>query len=394
MLPVIKKYKSLTCLVLALIVSQYSYSQATDKTLINGIVIDAKTGFPLTGVSVLIDKTTVGTITDHTGKYIIDTKIHADKIVFSFIGYQTESRTFSDGKVQTINISLKLSSISLDEVIIKPGKTEYRNKNNQAVELIEKVIHNKDQNNEKSFEFLQFRQYDKIQFALSNISEKFKNGSLLGKFRFVFDNLDTTKRIGNTILPLFIKEERSDHYYRREPEATKEIVRAQKTVDLDEYLDNKGVSENLNYLYQHINIYDNEILFLTNTFISPIANNAPIFYKYYIVDTLSVDSIKCVRLFFEPRNKPDFLFHGNIYITLDSSYAVRKIDMGINKKMNIDWVQDISITQDFDKFGQKKWLLSKDEISIDFGISKNSMGLYGQRTISYKAMKINEPIDK
>jgi len=144
MLPVIKKYKSLTCLVLALIVSQYSYSQATEKTLINGIVIDAKTGFPLTGVSVLIDKTTVGTITDHTGKYIIDTKIHADKIVFSFIGYQTESRTFSDGKVQTINISLKLSSISLDEVIIKPGKTEYRNKNNQAVELIEKVIHNKD----------------------------------------------------------------------------------------------------------------------------------------------------------------------------------------------------------------------------------------------------------
>src|SRR5664280_3908682 len=199
MLPVIKKYKSLTCLVLALIVSQYSYSQATDKTLINGIVIDAKTGFPLTGVSVLIDKTTVGTITDHTGKYIIDTKIHADKIVFSFIGYKTESRTFSDGKVQTINISLKLSSISLDEVIIKPGKTAYKNKNNPAVELIDKVIHNKDLNNEKSFEFLQFKQYDKIQFALSNISEKFKNGPLLGKFRFVFDNLDTTKRIGNTI---------------------------------------------------------------------------------------------------------------------------------------------------------------------------------------------------
>jgi hypothetical protein len=394
MIPVNNKYFFLNCLVFALFISQNSYSQVTDKTIINGIVIDAKTGFPLTGVSVLLDKTTVGTITDHAGKYYIETKVHAEKIVFSFIGYKTESRTFSDGKVQTINISLKLSSISLDEVIIKPGKTAYKNKNNPAVELIEKVIHNKDLNNEKSFEFLQFKQYDKIQFALSNISEKFKNGPLLGKFRFVFDNLDTTKRIGNTILPLFIKEERSDHYYRREPEATKEIVRAQKTVDLDEYLDNKGVSENLNYLYQHINIYDNEILFLTNTFISPIANNAPIFYKYYIVDTLSVDSIKCVRLFFEPRNKPDFLFHGNIYITLDSSYAVRKIDMGINKKMNIDWVQDISITQDFDKFGQKKWLLSKDEISIDFGIAKNSMGLYGQRTISYRDYKINEPIDK
>jgi hypothetical protein len=38
-------------------------------------------------------------------------------------------------------------------------------------------------------------------------------------------------------------------------------------------------------------------------------------------------------------------------------------------------------------------LLAKDEISIDFGIAKNSMGLYGQRIITYKDYKINEPID-
>ena len=151
---------------------------------------------------------------------------------------------------------------------------------------------------------------------MSNITEKFKQGNLAGKFRFVFNNIDTTKRIGNNVLPLYIKEEFSDHYYRKDPEATKEIIRAQKTVNLDEYLDNKGVSANLSYLYQNINIYDNEILFLTNTFVSPIANNAPVFYKYYIVDTLSVDNIKCIRLFFEPRNRADFLFHGHLYITL------------------------------------------------------------------------------
>jgi hypothetical protein len=289
------------------------------------------------------------------GKYSIETKVQADKIALSFLGYQTEIRNISEGKVQTINVSLKLSSISLDEVIIKPGKSEYKNKNNPAVDLIQKVIKNKDLNNKKSFDYLEFKQYDKIQFALSNIPEKFKESKLFGKFRFVFDNIDTTKRIGNSILPLFIKETLSDHYYRKDPEATKEVIRAEKTVNLDEYLDNKGVSANLNYLYQHINIYDNEILFLTNTFVSPIANNAPIFYKYYIVDTLALGKIKCIRLFFEPRNKTDFLFHGHLYITLDSSYAVCKIDMGINKKMNIDWVKDISIVQDFDKFGKKSW---------------------------------------
>ena len=39
-------------------------------------------------------------------------------------------------------------------------------------------------------------------------------------------------------------------------------------------------------------------------------------------------------------------------------------------------------------------MLSKDEISVDFGFAKNSMGLYGQRTIYYKDYKINKPIDE
>lgn len=370
-----------------------TYSQISDKTVIKGLVVDAKTGQPISGVSVFLERTTVGTITNGEGQYDIETNTKADKIDFSFIGYQTESRTFSEGKVQTINVNLKLSSISLDEVVVKPGKKSYKNKDNPAVALIEKVIKNKDFNNGKRFDYLEFKQYEKIQFALSNISKKLEEGSFLRKFRFVFDNIDTTKRIGKSVLPLYIKEELSDHYFRKDPVATKEIIRAEKTINLDEYLDKRGVSANLNYLYQNINIYDNQILFLTNTFMSPICNNAPVFYRYYILDTLAVGDIKCVRLFFEPRNRADFLFHGHLYITMDSSYAVRKIDIGINKNINIDWVKDISIVQDFDQFGKKNWLLSEEEISIDFGILKNTMGLYGQRSIFYKDYKINDPID-
>jgi len=373
---------------------QYSYSQKSDKTVVNGLVVDAKTGQPLTGTNVFFEKTTIGTITDTQGKYRIETLIPSDKIVFSFIGYETESRIVSKGEDQTINISLKLSSITLDEVKVNPGKKSYKNKNNPAVELIQKVIDNKDLNRKEKYDYLEYKKYEKIQFALSNVTEKFKERNLFGKFRIIFDNIDTTKRVGHNTLPLFIKESLSDHYYRKDPEATKEVIRAQKTINLDEYLDNKGVSANLDYLYQNINIYDNEILFLTNKFLSPIAKSAPVFYRYYIIDTLSVNDIKCVRLFFEPRNKSDFLFHGYLYITLDSNFAVRKIDMGINKNINIDWIQDITITQDFEQFEQKGWLLSKDEISIDFGILKNSMGLFGERTLSYRDYKINEPIDE
>ncbi len=370
------------------------FSQVSQRTIIKGTVTDALTGVPIPYTSVFLTGTTIGTLTGPDGKYRIESALPASTISFSFIGYQVQSRKIINGTEQTIDVSLSLTSITLDEVVVKAKKKEYRNKDNPAVELIDKVIEKKYENRPEAYNYLEYKTYEKIQFALSNITSNFKNSNAFSKFNFVFNNIDTTKRIGNDVLPVFIKESISEHYYKKQPEESKEVIIAEKSINLDEYLNNKGASAYLNYLYQNINIYDNEILFLTNKFLSPIASTAPLFYRYYIIDTLPVKDIKCIRLFFEPRNKSDFLFHGNLYITMDTSYAVRKIDIGINKAINIDWVQDISITQDFEKFGQQAWLLSKEEISIDFGVVKNSLGLYGQRTISYKDYKINEPISE
>jgi hypothetical protein len=369
-----------------------SFSQVSQKTLIKGLVLDELTGDPLPYVSVFLQGTTVGTTTDLSGKFRIETNEQAGTIVFSFIGYQQEYRSLSDDSEQTFIVNLILSPISIDEVVVKPKRKNYSNKNNPAVDLIENVIRNKDSNRPEGFIYLQYKKYEKVQFALSNVSENFKQGNTFGKFRFVFENMDTTKRVGNSVLPMFIKETISNIYYRKDPKASKEIVLAEKTINLEEYLNNRGTAAYLNYLYQNINIYDNEILFLTNKFLSPIASTAPVFYRFYIIDTLKVADYNCIRLFFEPRNKSDFLFHGNLYISMDSTYAVRKIDLGVNKNINIDWVQDLVITQDFEQTDQKGWLLSKEEISIDFGIVKNTMGLFGQRTLSYKDYKINEPV--
>ena len=371
------------------------YPQVSEKTSINGTVTDANTGYPVPYVSVYLKGTTVGTITDTTGRYHLETPMSANEIVFSFLGYQTETRVIKMGVSQIINIRLKLSSIALEQVDIKPAtRKNYRNKNNPAVGLIEKVIKNKTTNRKEAYDFLEYRTYEKVQLALSDVNERLTQARLFNKFSFVFNNIDTTKRISNNVLPLFIKESIADYYYRKNPEATKEIVRAEKRINLDEYLDHKGVTENLNYLYQDINIYDNEILFMSNKFVSPIATTAPAFYRYYIQDSLTVKGIPCIKLFFEPRNRADFLFHGNLYITMDSSYAICKIDLGINKKINIDWIKDISIIQDFEQFENNSWLLSKEEISIDAGVVKNTLGLYAQRIISYTDYKFNSPIEE
>ncbi len=381
-------------LILILCPGLKAIAQVQSRTIVTGVVKDAKTGDPLVGANVVMEKSTIGTITDSQGRYRIETSNPSANIICSFIGYDSQVHPVHKGRAQAININLNQSSIAIDEVVVKPARRAYRNKNNPAVELIEKVVEKKDENRKERFDFLEYRQYEKVQFAFSNVSDKFERNGLFKNYNFIFDNIDTTKRIGNKILPFFIREDLSEHYYRRDPEAKKEVTIASKTINLNQYLDNKGVAANLDYLYQNINIYDNEIMFLTNKFLSPISKSAPAFYRYYITDTLMVSDTKCISLFFEPRNKSDFLFHGYLYITLDTSYAVRKIDIGINKNTNIDWVQSISVTQDFSNHGSFGWLLSKEEIAIDFGIMKNTLGLYGQRTLVYDNYRIDDPIDK
>ncbi len=369
-----------------------SFSQGIEKTIIKGMVHDAKTGDPLPFVSVLLKSTTVGTVTDYKGMYTIETTVKASTIVFSFLGYTAESRAILTGKTQIINIKLNPSTFTIDEIVVRPQKRNYTNKNNPAVDLIDSVIKKKSDNRKEGYDFLEYEKYEKTQFALANFSPTFREQNAFRKFQFVFDNIDTTKQEGKGILPMFIKEALSKCYYRKNPAGNKEIIRGEKTINLDEYIDNKGVTANINYLYQNINIYNNDILFLTNKFLSPIANGAPVFYRYFIIDTLRVNDVDCIKLLFEPRNRADFLFEGYLYITQDSSFAIKKIEMGVNNHINIDWVKDVKIVQDFTRVQKKTWMLSKDEISINFGITKKSLGVFGQRTVSYTNYVLNEPI--
>lgn len=371
----------------------FIYSQEFQKTIVWGRVTEASTGLPLAGANVTFERSGRGTITDTEGRYRVETSGKAERLIFSFIGYQSEALNIIRNTTQGINISLKLTPFALGEVKVRPVRGHYRNKNNPSVDLIRKVIENRDLNRIDKFDYLSFRQYEKEEFALSNLREKSGKGELFKRYSFIFENQDTTKRLGKRTAPVYFREVLSDKYHRKNPESSREIIRGEKSVDLEKYFDNKGISAKLEYLYQDINIYDNEILFLKNKFISPIAASAPLFYKYYIIDTLQVNEYHCIRLFFEPRNKSDFLFQSYLYVTPYNNFAVMKADMVINKRANFDWIQGVSITQDFTQQAGN-WFLSKEEITADYGILKDRIGLIGQRTVARTDYKTDNQVDK
>src|SRR5690606_32550800 len=75
-------------------------------------------GFPLPGVNVVAKGTNAGTLTDIDGKFNFNVPSDATTLVVSYIGYTTQEVAITDGE---INVQLKESSNSLEEVVINVG---------------------------------------------------------------------------------------------------------------------------------------------------------------------------------------------------------------------------------------------------------------------------------
>ncbi len=89
-------------------------SLAQDR-FITGRVTDATNNQPLSGVSVLIKGTTLGTTTDSTGKFALKVPATARLLVVNFRGYTTEEVNLNPRN--QINIKLNLNPPALEEVV-------------------------------------------------------------------------------------------------------------------------------------------------------------------------------------------------------------------------------------------------------------------------------------
>ena len=200
--------------------------------------------------------------------------------------------------------------------MVRSGKKpRYRNKDNPAVELIRKVIENKEKNRPESYNAVQYREYDKMQFSIANVSTKLENKKFFQKYKFVLDNRDSTLVPGKYLTPIFLDEKLSQYYYRKDPEEEKTVTLGQKTVNFGAAVDNEGLTVYFKHMYYKVDIYSNVIFLMTTNFLSPIANSAPTFYKFFITDTVTINNQKLVELSFTPRNLADVLFVGKLYVS-------------------------------------------------------------------------------
>jgi hypothetical protein len=383
--------KKLLFLIFFLSLTSVLFAQTT---IVSGTVTDAGNNQPMPYVTVAFAGSSIGMSSNSNGKFRLTSAIPYNRIKASFVGYKDFFIAITPGKEQVINIKLHPSTEELSEVDIKAGKkTRYRNKDNPAVELIRKVIANKEKNRPKSYDFVEYKEYDKMQFSLSNVSDKLSDKKFFKKYKFVLDNRDSTTMPGKSLLPIYLQEKLSQYYYRKDPKKEKTEVLGQKTVNFGGSIDNEGLGDFFKYMYAKVDIYDNNISLVTNEFLSPIANESPAFYKFYITDTITIENnVRLIELSFTPRNTQDMLFEGKIYITMDGNYAVQRARLSINKNINLNFVNSMDVDLSFEQNPDGRYHLSKSNSLASFGLTKNKKGgLFGIRTITYKNYYVNKP---
>ena len=364
------------------------------RTRVEGIVKDSLTGEGLPYAAVIWENSNVKTATDINGRFSLSVPNRKGTLLISYMGYHTREINLSpQGRRISLDIPMADADIALDEVTVKPKRERYRRRDNPAVEFVRRVIESRDANDPKAHDFYSYDHYEKILFAKNDYTFKPKADGKKGRFDFLQEFVDTLDA-GTTILPVSEKEKMETVYFRKSPQSEKRVVKGYKSSGIDEIFSSDGVHQFLGEVFREVNIFQNNIPLFLQRFVSPLSTIGPSYYKYYLLDTLTVGGRRCADLSFVPFNSETFGFTGHLYVTLDSTYFVQKAVLSVPRKINLNFVSRMAIEQEFTRTADGTRLPVKDDIQVNFKLTENSKGLYARRLNVYTRHSFEEPATK
>lgn len=390
---VLIKYRAYFFLLVGLSMVLPCSLQAQKMTKVRGVVLDAKTGEPIPFAAVSFKNKNIGGITDYNGAFSLESNFASDALIVSSLGYEpTEIPITLFDNNFGLKIRLRPVHVELETIdVVTTKKRKYKNKGNPAVELIKQVIANKKNNRLTNFDSYSVQKYQKVELDINNITQRFMNNPMFNNLQEIFNYVDTSSINGKPFLPVYMYETIADVYYRKDPNKYREWILASQAIGFEKFIDGQGLSAFIQNIYQEVDIYDNSILFLEKEFTSPISSIAPAIYRYYILDTLAIEGVECIELGFMPRNDADYSFKGKIWISADSTYAVKQVELGVTNKININWINTFLIQQTFEFNPEFGMLLSESHTTIDFdlAVSDEGTGIYGKKSDYFSDYAIN-----
>ncbi|MCR5548831.1 MAG: DUF5686 and carboxypeptidase regulatory-like domain-containing protein, partial [Bacteroidales bacterium] len=356
------------------------------QTRVRGTVTDAQTGEPLPYVSVIFPGPRTGTMTDPEGAFSLESPHGYASVSFQMLGYETLIVSVKPGAATSdLKVKLNPDTYGIQAVVVKPKRgrdNAYRRRGNPAVELVEKVIAHKADNNVKSTDGYHVENYEKFLMSLDKFDVDFRHDRLWRDFAFLEQYVDTSQFRGTPVLNIALRESHSDTWFQKRPRRTRTYVDKRSRLGLQATIDASPLGENVQAIFVDADIYDDDMEVMLNRFVSPLSSSlATSFYKYYISDTLQVEGTECIDLTFVPFNSESYGFTGHLYVVNDSTYALKKYSLGIPAHINLNFVNHLAIEESFDRQANGTMASREKNVFARFYLLKGLNEIYAHKTV-------------
>ncbi|HZK04087.1 MAG TPA: DUF5686 family protein [Bacteroidaceae bacterium] len=359
---------------------------------VSGIVKD-NNGEILPYTTVRIVDSSYGCITDNNGIFSFMGPVKGTTLLISSIGYQDVSIELSPSILFPLTITMEPTNYDLNEIQITSKRERYSKKDNPAVDLINILISKKREENPEMNSYLSKDRYEKFVVALDNFNEEKQGKKLFKRFDFLKNYVDTSLVSGKPILNVSIRELVATDYYQQKPEKRKQVVSGRNWVGIDDFMNVNEIQAAVEETLVDLDLFNDKVIILRNEFVSPLSTIAPSYYKFYLMDTITIDGVECSDLAFVPNNPQSYGFTGHLYVTTDSTHFIKWIQMNVPYDINLNFVEYMNIEQKFERDSIHPRLLVYESLTTELKLYDFIDGIYGHREVSYSNYKFNQEVD-
>ena len=350
--------------------------------VVKGVVTDSdKTPIPYVDIYTKENKR-VGTSTDENGNFhlrIPNKKMH---LVFSCIGFAKKTIRINP-KTGYLKIVLREANDELEEVVVVPKpKKRLKKKENPAYRILKEIWKRKKKNGLRMARAYEYEKYLATEIGLNNIDTL-----LLASLKKTLKNSGEEipyDENGRPYVPFYVEEKIYNVFGNNILGKEKKQILAERKKGL---MNDNFLFERLANLFRNpVDIYQNDILLLRKSFVSPVSSMGFGSYDYVLHDSIQKNGKKLYRIFFFPRQDGDLAFEGHLKVA-DKSFAVTSISMKIHKDININFIRGLTIEKDFEIANDSVFYPKRNSYKVDFTLTsknENNRGVIIQKTERFK----------
>lgn len=324
----VEKMKKHNYIILLVWLCSFSLGLAQE-TVVVGTVRSKTDKTPIQSVNIYLKNTQIGVVTDEDGFYVLKHTGSENTLVFSCIGYKTQEFKIKPGETAGLYVEMREDINLLQDLFVLPGA-------NPALDLMQRVRENRIKND--------------IYNHPVTLSNEEQQVVLLSRNR---NRNDST-----TLLPLYL--------------STASYLKSGNTPPVSLHKEAKASPENAAILLEKLlgefttdlNFYHNTIVLFGKHFISPLANVANSYYRFFLIDSIQSDAGKQYYLRYRTKNNKNLAFNGELWID-SATYALTRITAELPARSNINYIRNLKLSNQYQKENHGYWFPKEEALSLN-----------------------------